>query len=132
MSLIPCRVCQDDKACYSRVGKIVSQDYVVAFSDSQELQLSRKRLLRAFSAIESNLESLSGIRRHLDDLSVDSALSNHKQAQIELDQFQSRLKGHKRALHRLLELSSGTSNLVSYMVKFELSDVYLWLHDHSF
>jgi hypothetical protein len=90
----------------------VRHDYSLTFSDSQELQVSRERLLKARAAIESNIESSIGIENHLNDLKELGEDSNQMSARLELRNFQSRMRGHLRALERLLEVSSGTSKLV--------------------
>ena len=92
----------------------MAHDYSVAFSDSQELQLSRERLLKALSVIESSIESITGIQEHLNDLQERGALLHKNHVQIELNLYQSRMRGHKRAFLRLLEVSQGISNLVCY------------------
>jgi hypothetical protein len=98
------------------VGTTAPHDYSVTFSDSQELQVSRERLLKARSVIESSIESSIGIEGHLDDCGEFREDLNKKSARLELRNFQSRMKTHILALERLLEVSSGTSNLVCSLV----------------
>ncbi|KAH6713197.1 hypothetical protein BKA61DRAFT_71586 [Leptodontidium sp. MPI-SDFR-AT-0119] len=108
----------NEKACCSRVGKTAPHDYSVAFSDSQELQVSRERLLKARSVIESSIESSIGIEAHLNDLGEFSEDPNKKSSQLELQNLRSRMRSHIRALERLLEVSSGTSNLLLKVMDF--------------
>lgn len=96
------------------MGKTAPHDYSVAFSDSQELQVSRERLLKARSVIESSIESSIGIEAHLNDLGEFSEDPNKKSSQLELQNLRSRMRSHIRALERLLEVSSGTSSLVHF------------------
>jgi len=82
----------------------------VSFDDSQDLQRSRERLLKALSAVEASLEASVGIQAHL-RIILDDADKSH--ALLKLESYHSRMNGHKRALIRLLKVSSGTSKLVS-------------------
>lgn len=94
------------------MGTTTPHDYLVTFRDIQELQVSRERLLKARSVIESSIESSVGIEAHLYDCGEFREDPNKKYVRLELRNFQSRMKTHIRALERLLEVSSGTSNLV--------------------
>jgi hypothetical protein len=68
--------------------------------------------LKALSAVNSSLESSFGIQKHLNKISEQEDMLDWENSVVELELFQSRMKGHERALLRLLEVSSGTSNLV--------------------
>lgn len=94
------------------MGRKANYDYSVAFDDSQELQQSRQRLLRALSIIESSIESSLGVQAHLDSITGPDRDLGKQCTHIQLELFQSRMRGHKRGLMRLLEVSVGTSNLV--------------------
>jgi len=109
-----CLQLQNDKACFSKVGRKANHDYSVTFNDLQDLQQARQRLLRALSAVESSIESLLGIQTHFDSITAQKTHDSKKSIYIELEVYQSRMKGHQRALIRLLEVSSGTSKLVRY------------------
>jgi hypothetical protein len=94
------------------VGKKANYDYSVTFNDSQELQQSRQRLLKALSAVESSIESSLGIQAHLDNIAGPDIDLGKQCTHIQLELFQSRMRGHQRGLMRLLDVSTGTSNLV--------------------
>ena len=94
------------------MGKPSKYDYSVRFSDSQEIQQGRERLLKALSAIESSLESAQGLEEHCKDLENLGLLYFKDTIQAEIQQYKSRIRGHKRAVVRLLEVSQGSLNLV--------------------
>jgi len=91
---------------------MTNYDFSVTFEDSQELQQSRERLLRALSAVESSIESSLGIQAHLDNIAGSDLDLGKERTQVQLELFQSRMRCHKRSLMRLLEVTTGTSNLV--------------------
>src|SRR5277367_1333664 len=77
------------------------------------MQLLRERLFRALAAVESIAETLKGLKNHCADLEKLGFLFLRSTVHAELEQFESRMRVHKRALLRLLNVSQGGLTLVS-------------------
>ena len=110
---------QDEKACFSRVGKIHHHDYAVSFSDGQDLQGLQRQFLRTLVVLESTIDIVKGCRSHVEDLrswgiDIPSTIFH------ELESLDTKFSYHKRVVASLLEYSKGTANLVVqrvYMTK---------------
>ena len=103
---------QDEKACFSRVGKLHHHDYAVSFSDGQDLQGLQRQFLRTLVVLESTIDIVQGCRSHVDDLrsrgiDISSTIFH------ELESLDTNFSYHKRVVASLLEYSKGTANLVN-------------------
>ena len=103
---------QNEKALFSRVGRPAKYDYSVDFSESQELQVIRQRLLKAQSAIELSLKVARDLQSFCKKLGKDKDGSPNELWLPELETYISRLYTHKHSFRRLLNVTEGTMTLV--------------------
>lgn len=105
---------QDEKACFSIVGRNFSHDFSVSFQDSQDLQLLRQKLLRTSTVLDSCLEVVKGCEIHCRKLISLNITATGEQSLAEIDVYAKQMQGHRLELHRIIQYSLGTSKLVRY------------------
>jgi len=111
-----------DKALFSRVGRQSKYDYNVDFSDTQETQVLRHRILKAHSAIEIGLKVAEGLQSFCEKLRKDGDNSIEPWLP-ELAAYASRLCGHKSSFTRLLEITQGTQTLLLKILDYRHDEV---------
>lgn len=102
---------QDEKACFSRVGKLHHHDYSVTFSDGQDLQGLQRKFFRTLVVLESTIEIVRGCRSHSEDLRS-RGVGIGSNIFHEMESLNTNLSYYKRLVTSLLEYSKGTANLV--------------------
>jgi hypothetical protein len=103
---------QNDKACFSRVGILKEHDYSLTFSDIQELQFFRQKLLRVLSVLDSCSAVAKGCERHCRQLHTLKATLSNDMVLDGLQNYADQIDRYRRNITTLMEYSSGTSNLV--------------------
>ncbi len=98
---------QEDKALFSRLGRIHPADFSVTFSDLQTLQRLRKKLVKTRSILESTIEIMCGYKKHCLRLRDVNGTTF-----VQIDVTMTRLQTHKRSLLALLEQCDEVSKLV--------------------
>jgi hypothetical protein len=97
---------------HSKVGSICKSDYAVSFSDTQNLELIRRKLVKAALVLKSNAdvgtswcEDVIELKRQTPDLELQNTLGV-------VQQYVTDLKRRSRVVQSLLERLSGTEKLV--------------------
>ncbi|KAL8680134.1 MAG: hypothetical protein Q9186_003658 [Xanthomendoza sp. 1 TL-2023] len=101
----------DEKACFCRVERPRRHDYQIGFSNLQKLQLVRRRLWKAVSSLESNLEVTEGCTKFYQDILTGSMGFCDDSYAGSVAHFASRFRGHHRRIHCLLNSIDSTSDL---------------------
>ncbi|KAL8697682.1 MAG: hypothetical protein Q9224_002191 [Gallowayella concinna] len=109
---------QDEKACFCRVERPRRHDYQIGFSNLQKLQLVRRRLWKAVSSLESNLEVTEGCTKFYQDILTGSMGFCDDSYAGSVAHFASRFRGHHRRIHCLLNSIDSTSDLLSKALGF--------------
>ena len=111
---------EDEKACYSAVGRPRRHDFPVGFSDCQKLHLLKKKLLRMSLILESCIETSISIKALFEqaEAAKPSAKSNLGVGSItllaDLEVYSTRLQLHMRTISSMTNRLSSTEKLVSY------------------
>lgn len=103
---------KDDKACFSKVDSIDDEDYAVAFSDSQDLQMLRQKLLRAASVLHSGLTVAKGCAEYCDQLGEVISDATGRKSLAEIGYYIQQLEIHSQSITRIIHQSEGTNQLV--------------------
>lgn len=111
---------QDEKACFSRVGRACKHDYSVIFSDLQNLQLLRTKLLRIASTIDSFLTVIQGCKNHCRRLDELKLVPLDEQVIAGFELYERETKGHQRSIGRIIDQSQGTGDLVCILLNCAL------------
>ena len=104
---------EDEKACFTRVGRDFTHDYSETFADNQRIQKIRERLLRTTVILDANVEVAKGCELHyiaLDDSNI-GVPGQHLVS--ELQAYSAELRSHRWIVGALLERSQGTLSIVS-------------------
>lgn len=104
---------QDEKACFSRVGVDYDQDYALAFSDCQNLQLLRQKLLRTSSVLDACLDVISGCADHYIRLTNMKLVDSSGRGLSEIEYYKRQLLQHRHTIGRITQQSAETGRLVS-------------------
>lgn len=110
---------QDEKACFSRVGRPSKADFEIRFSDSQELQKLRKKMLRTRKVLEASVDIVGNWEQLSRDLDACSSVRRaHGQAPFrpgyqQCRNLQSTLRYHLGIIAQLCDYSAHTEKLVS-------------------
>lgn len=104
---------QDEKACFSRVGKEHHGDYQVSFSDGQQLQKLRHKLFRSTIVLGGIITATNSCRSHC--TTIEQALSRPRDSPIilEMSQLIMHFNYCRSVVRNLTESSNGTAELVS-------------------
>lgn len=98
---------------FSRVDQKSHIDFSVTFSDCQEIQLLRKRLRSAQSALSGGLEVTSGYEDILICRDTQECMSTDSRTMSsELKSYEAQLRAHLRSVTGLLDSSADDSNIV--------------------
>ena len=103
---------QDEKACFSRVGRPHPFDYTTSFGDAQLLQQYYLIILKAQQAIESSLDVINGVTIHNCQIEELKLSVQKLDLCLELEYISHRMQAHKRSIIILAQHSRGTNNLV--------------------
>ena len=104
---------KDEKACFSRVSFDFDQDYALTFSDCQNLQLLRQKLLRTSSVLDACLDVISGCADHYIRL-INMKLVNSSECQLsEIEYYKSQLLQYRHAIDRIIQQAAEAGHLVS-------------------
>jgi hypothetical protein len=103
---------QDEKACFSRVGRPHPSDYITGFADAQLLQQYFRIILKAQQAIESSLDVIDGISAHNSQIEELKLWPRNLEMHLQVEHYAQRMRMHKRSAVILAEYSQGTNNLV--------------------
>jgi hypothetical protein len=103
---------QDEKACFSRVGRPHPSDYSTNFADAQLLQQYFRIILKAQQAIESSLDVINGISAHNSQMEELKLWPRNLDVHLQVEQCAHRMQMHRRSVVVLTEYSRGTNNLV--------------------
>jgi predicted protein tyrosine phosphatase len=97
---------------HSKVGGVCKSDYTVSFSDTQKLELIRRKLVKAALVIKSNAgvgtswrEDMIELKKQTPDLELQDTLRI-------VQQYVTDLERHLTVVQSLLERLSGTEKLV--------------------
>ena len=102
---------QDEKACFSRVGKTHPYDYSVAFSDMQTLQRLQRKFFRSMVMLESSISIVKGCNLHCLELE-DRGLFSPRTMYQELESISLNLSYHVKVVASMIKYSKGTAKLV--------------------
>lgn len=106
---------QDEKALNSSVVNACKLDYPVTFRDAQDLELVRRKLLKASLILRSSVDVGRSLKTHIEKV-VRTLQSSKSQGSLEvLDQYAASLGMHARIVEALLERLSGIRKLVSHI-----------------
>ena len=105
---------QDEKALNSSVVNACKLDYPVTFRDAQDLELIRRKLLKASLILRSSVDVGKSLKTHIEEVARTLQQSESLYGLETLDQYTASLKMHARTVDALLNRLSGTSKLVSY------------------
>ncbi|KAL8705415.1 MAG: hypothetical protein Q9201_001487 [Fulgogasparrea decipioides] len=113
---------QNDKACFSSVGKPMKDHYATNFADSQRTQNLRQRLLKAVTLLDADLEIARTCVTQCREIER-LGLSDGPQAVLaELEVYSSQMMSHKDIVTSLLEHSRGTMELLFKILEFRNSE----------
>jgi hypothetical protein len=97
---------------HSNVGSVCKSDYTVSFSDTQKLELIRRKLVKAALVLKSNTdvgkswrEDMVELKKQIPNLELQGTLRI-------VQQYVTDLERHSAVVHSLLERLSGTEKLV--------------------
>jgi hypothetical protein len=97
---------------HSNVGSVCKSDYTVSFSDTQKLELIRRKLVKAALVLKSNTdvgkswrEDMVELKKQIPNLELQGTLRI-------VQQYVTDLERHSTVVHSLLERLSGTEKLV--------------------
>jgi hypothetical protein len=85
----------------------------VTLKDHQNLQLLRQKLLRAATALDSCFQVVKECKVHRNRLIGMKVMIDDRQSLAEVNVYMNQIRGHRLDLHRILEYSLGTRELVS-------------------
>lgn len=105
---------QDEKALNSSVVNACKLDYPVTFRDAQDLELVRRKLLKASLILRSSVDVGRSLKTHIEEVARTLQQSKSQDSLVVLDQYAASLGMHARIVDALLERLSGTSRLVSH------------------
>ena len=103
---------QDEKALNSAVGRSCKLDYAITFSDAQDLERVRRKLLKAGLILTSNVDVVRALKAHIRKVTQASGPSKVPNSLDVFDQYAASLEMHARTVKMLLKRLSGTSKLV--------------------
>lgn len=89
-------------------------DYPVTFRDAQDLELVRRKFLKASLILRSSVDVGRSLKTHIEEVARTLQQSQSPGSLEMLDQYAASLEVHARIVDALLERLSGTSKLVSY------------------
>jgi hypothetical protein len=104
---------KDEKACFSRVGIEYDHDYKLTFSDCQNLQLLRQKLLRASSVLDACLDVTSGCADHCIRLTNMKLVDSSGRGLSEIEYYKRQLMQHRHTISRITLQAEGAGHLVS-------------------
>lgn len=104
---------KDEKACFSRVGIDYDQDFALTFSDCQNLQLLRQKLLRTASVLDACLDVTSGCADHCIRLTNMKLVDSSGRGLSEIEYYKRQLLQHRRTIGRITQQAAGAGRLVS-------------------
>lgn len=111
---------KDEKALNSKVGSACKLDYTVTFRDAQDLELIRRKLLKASLILKSNADVGRSLSMHVEKVAR-ALQQNETQKSLELfNGYVANLEMHARTVNYLLERLSGTSKLVFHIFPFRI------------
>lgn len=99
----------------SRVGSTCKLDYNVAFLDAQDLELVRRKLLKASLILRSNVDVGRSLKMRIERVARDLQPSEILSSLEVFDQYATDLEMHTRIVKSLLDKLSGTSKLVFHI-----------------
>lgn len=102
-----------EKACFSRVGIDYDQDFVITFSDCQNLQLLRQKLLRTASILEACLDVTSGCADHCIRLTSMNFVDSSDRVLSEIEYYKRQLLQHRHTVGRITQQAAEAGRLVS-------------------
>lgn len=99
----------------SRVGSTCKLDYSVTFLDAQDLELVRRKLLKASLILRSNADVGRSLKIRVEKVARDLQPSEVQSSLEVFDQYTTDLEMHARIVNSLLDKLSGTSKLVFHI-----------------
>ena len=107
---------QDEKASFSRVGRVYPGDYNVSFAEGQKLQKIRRTLFRTSDVLTGTLQTVGRFRKHCRELSRLKGLQDVATLLRELEDIAATVTYHKHMTTSLINYSTGTAALVSALL----------------
>jgi hypothetical protein len=104
---------KDEKACFSRVGVDYDQDYALTFSDCQNLQLLKQKLLRTSSVLDACLDVASGCANHCIWLTDMKLVDSSGRELSEVEYYKRQLTQHRHTIGRFTQQAAEAGHLVS-------------------
>lgn len=105
---------KDEKACFSRVGvEYDHEDYALTFSDCQNLQLLRQKLLRTSSVLDACLDVTSGCADHCIRLTNMKLADPSGRGLSEIVYYKRQLLQHRQTIGRITQQAAEAGRLVS-------------------
>jgi hypothetical protein len=103
---------QDEKVLNSRVGVTTSFDYSITFRDAQNLELIRRKLVKARWILKSNALVGRLFKGDVTELREKVASSNLVDVLSVIQKYVLSLERHQSVVESLIDRLSGTSKLV--------------------
>jgi hypothetical protein len=95
---------------FSRVGRPAKFDYKITFQETQEMQLTRQRLYKTRTILDTSLITLKSLESFF--YKKVQCCQSSDQMLGELDVLISKYKIHRVSIDRLLDIADGTMTLV--------------------
>ncbi|KAF8242913.1 hypothetical protein K440DRAFT_91584 [Wilcoxina mikolae CBS 423.85] len=101
----------EEKALFSRVGRVHPADFSVTFSDLQALHRLRKKMLKVHGILDSTVEIATGYEKHCHKLRDSGGCAADHFIFAQMDIIMAQLRNHKRSMFMLLEQSESITKL---------------------
>lgn len=98
----------------STVGRSCKLDYAITFSDAQDLERVRRKLLKAGLILASTADIARSLNTHIKEISEVFELDEVAYSIAVFDQYAASLEMHARIVKMLLNKLNGTTKLVYY------------------
>lgn len=110
---------QDEKACFSQVEVMSASDYSLTFTDMQNLQRLRYKILKISSVLSFCLDVASKLRDHCHRLDELELASTSKKLEQSIDAYIADILLHRQTVKVLMKTLQGTFDLVCMIPEYE-------------
>ncbi|KAA8895938.1 hypothetical protein FN846DRAFT_967298 [Sphaerosporella brunnea] len=104
----------EEKALFSRVGRVTPGDFDLTFCHVQAIQKLRKKLLKLQAILDSNMDVAEGFMAHYKEIRVHGIHNSHTDDTTSgtVGMYMAQLRSHRRSVSMLLEYSKGISKVL--------------------
>ncbi|KAL4953186.1 hypothetical protein BDW69DRAFT_165851 [Aspergillus filifer] len=107
----------DEKACFSKVDHTPKGGFQVSFSDCQNLQIHRQRLLQASIVLDHYIDLISRLADESEFLESAFPDDDYRRLAVEFESYKSRIRCLKKFNKMILRQSEGTRILLTKAVE---------------